>query len=58
MSNINTEKIIGKNKIDPQKILDGNSSKTAKIVIIVAIVSAVIIGISLGIYFYIEKKKK
>jgi hypothetical protein len=58
MSNINPEKIIEKNKIDPQKILDSNNSKKAKIIIISFIVIAVIVGISLSLYYYIEKKKK
>lgn len=52
----NLEKIAN-NKIDPEKVLESNNSKTAKIVIIVVVVVCVIVGISLAIYFYIEKKK-
>jgi hypothetical protein len=43
---------------NPQKVLDSNNSKTAKIVIVVVIIIAVAVGVSLGIFFYIQKKKK
>ena len=42
---------------DPQKVLNSNNSKTAKIVIVVVVVIVVIVGVSLSIYFYIEKQK-
>jgi hypothetical protein len=42
---------------NPQKVLDSNNSKTAKIVIVVVIIIVVAVGITLSIYFYIEKKK-
>ena len=58
MLNINPEKIVQKNNIDPQKLLNSNNAKKTKIIIIFAIVSAVIIGVSLSLYFYINKKKK
>lgn len=43
---------------NPQKVLDSNNSKTAKIVIVVIIIIAVVVGITLSIYFYIEKQKE
>ena len=42
---------------NPQKVLDSNNSKTAKIVIVVIIVIGVSVGVILGIFFYIQKKK-
>ena len=41
-----------------QKTLSSNNAKTLKIVIIVGIVIAVVVSFSLGIYFFIKKKKK
>ena len=58
MSNINPEKIIPKNQIDPKKILNSNNSKGAKIAIVFVVVIVVISGISVGIHFFIQKKKK
>jgi hypothetical protein len=45
-------------KTNPEKVLDGNNAKTAKIIIILIIVIVVFTGISLGLKFYIDKKKK
>ena len=42
---------------NPQKALNSNNSKTAKIVIVVIIIIVVVVGVILSIYFYIEKKK-
>jgi hypothetical protein len=47
-----------KDVIDPQKVLNSNNLKIAKIVIVTFIVIAVVVGISLSIYYYIDKKKK
>lgn len=57
MSN-NILKPLSQPQANAEKILDGNNSKTAKIVIIVIIVIVICVSVSLGIYFYIEKKKK
>ena len=43
---------------NPQKVLDSNNSKTAKIVIVVVIIIVVAVGVTLGIFFYIQKKKE
>jgi hypothetical protein len=58
MSNNKIPKPLPLPQTNAEKILDGNNSKTAKIVIIVVIVLVVCISVSLGIFFYIEKKKK
>ena len=58
MSNINAENITKTIQTTAEKTLDGNNSKTAKIVIIVVIVLVVIGGVSIGIYAFIAKKKK
>jgi hypothetical protein len=58
MSNINAENITKTIQTNAEKTLDGNNSKTAKIVIIVVIVLVVIGGVSIGIYAFIAKKKK
>ena len=50
----NLSKVLPNN---PEKALDGNNSKTTKIVIIVVVVIVVVVGVSLSIYFYIQKKK-
>lgn len=50
---------IQKNTLNnPQKVLDSNNSKTAKIVIVVVIIIVVAVGVTLGIFFYIQKKKE
>lgn len=41
-----------------QKTLSSNNAKTLKIVIIVGIVIAVVVSFSLGIYFFIKKRRK
>ena len=64
MSNTNLNiKLSAKNNLqnvlpnNPQKALNSNNSKTAKIVIVVIIIIVVVVGVILSIYFYIEKKK-
>jgi hypothetical protein len=61
--NISIEKItknapIGSIPTTTKNVLDGNKSKTGKIVLIVVIVIVVAVGISVGIYIYIDKNKK
>ena len=46
------------NNADPQRVLNGNTSKKAKIWIIVIVVILVIAGIATAISIFIDKKKK
>jgi hypothetical protein len=58
MSNINTEKLILKNNIEPEKLLNSNNAKKIKIIIVSVIVISIIIVVSMSLYYYIDKKKK
>jgi hypothetical protein len=53
--NVNPSSI---NQTNPENVLNSNNVKIAKIVIILIIVIVVFTGISLGLKFYIDKKKK